>query len=180
MASSAARLAVLPSVLSLLVLAAPAANAERLALDDPVGDAANDKLDITRASLDNRDYRLVARVTLAEMERGDVIVSVDRRKGNGLRLVASRAADGSVRGRVLPGAFTDGRAGDDRTCDRVAVAWDDDASKVTLRLPSRCWNAGDYGAVRFAVLTERGAGDRDWAPENADGEIGASAWVARG
>jgi hypothetical protein len=180
MTSSAARLAVLPGALSLLLLAAPAAHAQRLALDDPAGDAANGKLDLTRVSLDNRDHRLVARVTLAEMERGDVIVSVDRRRGQGLRLVASRTADGSVRGRLLPGAFTDRSAGDDRTCARIAVAWDDAASRVTLSIPSRCWNDGDYGAVRFAVLTERGSGDRDWAPESADGEIGTSGWVARG
>ncbi len=180
MTSSAARVAALPGALSLLLLAAPAAHAQRLALDDPAGDAANGKLDITRASVDNRDSRLVARVTLAEMERGDVIVSVDRRHGQGLRLVASRAADGSVRGRLLPGAFTDQRPGNDRTCGRIAVAWDDAASRVTLSIPSRCWNDGDYGALRFAVLTERGGADSDSAPSTRDGDIGSSAWVPRG
>jgi hypothetical protein len=180
MTSRAARVAVLSSVLSLVLLAAPAAQAQRLAVSDPSGDADGGKLDITRAALANRDYRLVARIALAELERGDVIVSVDRRRGHGVRLVARRAADGSVRGRLLPGAFTDRGTGSALTCDRIAVTWNDDASRVSLRMPSRCWNDGDYGAVRFAVLTERGSGDRDWAPADADGGVGVSGWVPRG
>jgi hypothetical protein len=171
--------AVLSGALTLLLLAAPAAHAQRIALDDPVGDASNGKLDITRVSLANRDYRLVAKVRLAEMERGRVIVSVDRRRGKGIRLVAHRRADDSVRARVLAGAFTDRVRGSDFTCGRFAVTWDEDASRVTLRLPSRCWNDGDYGAVRYAVLTER-PGDSDWAPATDDGGIGTSPWVARG
>jgi hypothetical protein len=180
MTSRAARVAVLSSALSLALLAAPAANAQRLAVDDPSGDAPNGELDITRASLANRDYRLVARVTFADNERGDVIVGVDRRHGTGIRMVAHRSADGSVRGRLLPIAFTDHDAGSDVTCRRLMVSWDDDRSRVTLRMPSRCWNDGDYGAVRYAVLTERRGADSDWAPEGPDGEDDTSAWVARG
>ena len=180
MTSSAARAAVLPSVLSLLALAVPAADAQSLGVEDPAGDSYRDKLDITTATAHNHDYRLVARVGLAEMEKGSVIVSVDRRKGSGVRLVTKRRADGTVRSLVLPGAFTDTQASGDVTCPRFRARWDDEASTVVLRMPSRCWNDGDYGAVRFAVLTENGGGDVDWAPADEDGEIGSSAWVARG
>jgi hypothetical protein len=180
MTSRAARAAVLLSALSLPLVAAPAAHAQRLSLEDPAGDAVNGKLDITTVSVTNRNYRLVARVALTAMRKGDVIVSVDRRGGGGVRMVATRAADGTVRGALLGGAFTDRGAGGGVTCGRLAVDWDVDASRVTLRMPSRCWNDGDYGAVRYAVLTERGSGDRDWAPAGRNGEIGASAWVPRG
>jgi hypothetical protein len=47
-------------------------------------------------------------------------------------------------------------------------------------LPSRCLRGGDYGAIRFAVLTERGSGDTDVAPESANGDIGVSGWIPRG
>jgi len=180
MSRRTARLAVLPSALSLLVLTHPTAQAQSLTLDDPVGDAYNGQLDITGVTVANKDRRVVARVTLAEMDRGYVIVSVDRRRGQGVRLVAHRAGDGDVRGSLYAGAFTDRGAGLDTVrCDGLDVTWDDDASRVTLRMPSRCWNGGNYGAVRYAVLTERGP-DSDWAPADEEGEIGSSAWVPRG
>src|SRR3712207_7942685 len=98
MTSRAARVAGLPVVLSASLLTAPAAQAQRLGIDDPAGDAFRGQLDITRAAVVNRDYRLVAHVTLAQMQRGDVIIGVDRRSGRGVRIVAHRAADGSVSG----------------------------------------------------------------------------------
>jgi hypothetical protein len=181
MVSRAARVAVLPSALLLCLVAAPAAHAQTLSVEDPAGDAANGKLDITGATIHNRDYRLVATVTLAEMEKGSVIVSVDRRHGTGVRLVSTRRADGTVHGRVLAGAFTDGDLdGGAVACKKFRSVWDDDAGTVTLRMPSACWNGGDYGAVRFAVLTEKRGADQDAAPTTDDGEITSSAWVARG
>jgi uncharacterized DUF497 family protein len=181
MTSRAARVAVLPSALSLVLLAAPAAHAQSLTVQDAAGDAANGKLDITSATVRNGDYRLVATVALAEMEKGSVIVSVDRRRGKGIRLVSVRRADGTVHSRVLKGAFTDTDVdGGAVTCKKFRSVWDDDAGTVTLRMPSACWHGGDYGAVRFAVLTEKHGADHDAAPTADDGSITASAWVPRG
>ena len=181
MTRSAARVAVLPSALSLVVLTVPTATAQSSSLDDPAGDAVNGTLDITGAVIDNRDHRLVAKVDLAELEKGSVIVSVDRRHGDGVRLVARRGADGTVVGRVFAGAFSDTDITSTTVrCGGFTATWDDDAGTVTLRMPSRCWNDGDYGAVRFAVLTERRGGDRDYAPVDEDGDITSTAWVARG
>jgi hypothetical protein len=42
-------------------------------------------------------------------------------------------------------------------------------------MPQACLNGGDYGAVRFAVLTER-VSDTDSAPDNAS----ETSWISRG
>jgi hypothetical protein len=171
--------------MSLLLAAAPAADAQTLTVDDPAGDAWNGHLDVTSATVMNRDHRVIAHVTTTELTSGAVIVSVDRRNGEGLRLVTSRRADGTVNARVYSGAFTDSVTDGDLTstvvpCRRYRVAWDDDTETVTLSMPSRCWNGGNYGALRFAVLTEKQGADSDAAPTTADGDNTSSAWVARG
>ena len=53
-----------------------------------------------------------------------------------------------------------------------------------VRLPSTCFRAGDYGAVRTRIITEIGS-DADVAPERRGGSDGGlhwarSAWTARG
>jgi hypothetical protein len=48
-----------------------------------------------------------------------------------------------------------------------------------MRMPSRCLQDGDYGAIRFSVLTEREA-DTDLAPERPNGTLRSSAWLPRG
>ena len=177
----AAYVAVLPGVLSLLLLAAPAANAQRVAISDPAGDAVTGGLDITSATVMNRDRRVVAEVTTAELASGAVIVSADRRDGTGVRLVSSRRSDGTVNGRVYAGAFTDTDVENTVVkCPRFRVAWDDGSDTVTLSMPSRCLDGGDYAALRFAVLTERAGADVDAAPTAEDGDIASTAWVARG
>jgi hypothetical protein len=177
----AARAAVLPGVLSLLLLAAPAANAQSLSVDDPTGDAPAGELDLTRVTVQNRDHRVVATVETADLTKGSVIVSLDRRKGAGVRLVTTRRADGTVKAHLYAGAFTDtGVPGTVVPCPRYRATWDDDADSVTLSMPSRCWNGGDYGALRFAALTEKAGADSDSAPTTTDGDNASSAWVARG
>jgi hypothetical protein len=136
---------------------------------------------VTRARLANHDYALTVRVRFSEAVRGSLVVSVDRRHGSGLRLVSRYRPQGETRSFVLRHAFTDRGAGNQRiACHGLRVSWDAEAATATLRLPSRCFNDGDYGAVRFAVLTERGSGDSDVAPETASGDIAESAWIPRG
>ncbi len=138
MTSRAARVAVLPGALSLLLLAAPAAHAQSLTVGDPAGDAPAGELDITSTTVMNRDYRVIAQVTMADLTTGHVIVSIDRRDGDGVHLITSRRADGTVNGRILAGAFTDETDGGVVPCRGYNVAWDDDTETATLSMPSRC------------------------------------------
>lgn len=182
MTSRAARVAVLPGALSLLVLAVPAAQAQSLTIADPVGDAPTGELDLTAVTVQNRDHRVIAYATVADLTQGTVIISVDPRQGTGVRLVTSRRADGTVNGRVYAGDFTDPdqAIGGPVPCRRYNVDWDDATSTVKLSMPSTCLNAGDYGALRFAVLTEKAGRDSDFAPSAGDGDLTSTTLVARG
>lgn len=169
----------LAAALTMVVLAAPSASAQRVAITDPAGDGANAGLDIVRAAVDNRDDRVVARVRFVEDVRGDLIVSIDRRRGTGLRLVSEHRPDGPTTNSVVVGAFTD-RPAEERgqvvDCPGFRVRWLEDRPVARMVLPSSCWHGGDYGALRFAVLTERG-GDTDYAPGTP---TTVSAWLPRG
>ena len=160
-----------------VALAAPALAATG-SIQDPAGDATSNGLDITRATLDNRDHQIKVRVRFDDVRRGDLIVSVDPRGDRGVRLI-SEYRPGETTNYVVGGAFTNRGGGDAEPldCDGFRVRWNEDADRATLRLPSTCLNDGDYGAVRFAVLTERGGGDSDIAPEKPGS---GSGWIARG
>lgn len=160
---------------ALLLVTAPAGHAQELVVSDPAGDGANAGLDIVAAYVDNRDDRVVARVRFVEDVRGDAIVSVDQRRGTGVRLISEHDPDGETTGYVLPGAFTDLQARRER-CSGFRVRWLDDRPVVRMSMPSRCLDSGDYGAIRFAVLTERN-GDTDYASGDP---VEGSAWIPRG
>ena len=164
-------------VLALLAVA-PAAQAQGLRISDDRGDRVARGLDILSVRVQNRDRAIVARVEGSREVRGHVIVSVDRRRARGVRLVNVHRPQGTDRSFVAAGSFTDRRPGGIQPCRGFSVAWN--AATVTLRMQSRCLNQGDYGAIRFSVLTEGRDGDADWAPERPTGEIGASAWIPRG
>jgi hypothetical protein len=117
-------------------------------------------------------------VRFVEAVRGDLIVSIDPRRARGLRLVSEYRPNGHTRNSIVSGAFTDKNVPDEPTvlsCKGFRVTWNVDAAQATLRLPSRCLHDGDYGALRFAVLTERQA-DSDFTPDTGSG----SDWIARG
>lgn len=163
------------AVSALLLTAAPS-YAQPLRVTDPSGDAAGPGLDIVAATVENRDHRIVARVRFVEAVRGDVIVSVDRRHGTGLRMVSEHRPDGETKSYLVPGAFTDEGAAPAVKCPRFRARWHADRPVVRMSLPARCLNSGNYGAIRFAVLTERG-GDTDYAPGDP---AGSSDWIPRG
>jgi len=177
--SRAAVAALVLGVVGPVGVVAPAHAASRV-LTDPAGDAGGVKrLDITRAKVRNRDHAVVARVTFAKAVAGDLIVSIDPRGAKGLRLVAERKRDGTITSRVLPGAFTDrGGAAGSEPCTDLRVQWIQDVARLVM--PSTCLHDGDYGAIRFAVLTENRATDSDYTPETDTGNIGVSGWIARG
>ena len=57
--------------------------------------------------------------------------------------------------------------------------WHPRSASVTLRLPARCLDNGNYGAEQLTVLTEGRRGDTDLAPD-ARHDARASAWIPRG
>lgn len=145
---------------------------------DDTGDAVGRGLDITSAQVRNRDSAIVATVAFDRNVRGDVIVSLDARHGSGLRIVHEHRLDSRDRTFVVPHLFT--QEGVDRRCKAVSGDWHPRATSVTLRLPARCLDAGNYGAVRFAVLTEGRSGDTDFAPDAKRRGPNVSAWTPRG
>lgn len=161
-----------------LVGTVPASAAEAT-LTDPAGDATGPGLDITDATVVNRDYVIVVRVRFVEAARGDLVVSVDPRKARGVRIVSRYRPLGHTDNLLLAGAFTDRMTDGQETtvlpCHGLRVRWSPDTPTARLRMPARCLHGGNYGAVRVAVLTERSA-DTDFAPEGRD----ASSWVPRG
>lgn len=162
---------------ALLTIAAPAA-ADQVALPDPVGDTDDRGLDITTVEVRNRDRAVVAVLGFHRVTRGEIIVGVKARGGAGVRIVNEHRPQGQDRTYVVRGALRRGVEGD--TCPAASAVWDLEARTATLRLPSRCLDGGDYGAVRAAVLTEQDAGDVDWAPERGNGEPSYTGWIDRG
>ena len=66
----------------------------------------------------------------------------------------------------------------DPTCSALAATWKGESARV--RPPSRCFHAGDYGAVHVKILTEGGASDVDiYAPKSGD-SWRWTPWAARG
>ena len=53
---------------------------------------------------------------------------------------------------------------------------------VRFRMPARCLNGGNYGAIKTWVLTEgaQGGSDTDYAPVDSDGQLTYSRWFSRG
>ena len=162
---------------ALCALFAPtAATAQELRVTDPAGDAEGPGLDMVAARVDNRDYRVVVWVRFAEDVRGDVIVSVDRRHGSGLRMVHEHRPNGADDAFVVAGAFSDSRPSETAKCSGLRSRWHDDRPVVRMVLPARCLSSGSYGALRFAFLTEA-EDDTDYAPEDPDS---SRTWVPRG
>jgi hypothetical protein len=166
----------------LTAAAAPAAPAVAMSetVTDPAGDAVGRGLDVTGVVVRNNDRRIVVRASFVDAVRGDLIVSIDPRGARGVRLVSEHRPNGTTRNSVLPYAFSDGAGERAARCRGFRVTWDRSAETARMVLPSRCLRSGDYGAVRFAVLTESGSGDTDVAPETANGDIGVSPWIPRG
>lgn len=163
-------------LLGILLAMTTPAQAERLAVSDPRGDRETRGLDMVGISVDNRDFAVVVRVRFTRSVRGDVIVSVDPRRATGVRLISEYRPSGEIRNYVEPFAFSD-VAARSVACAGFRVRWLSDRPVVRMRMPARCLNGGSYGAIRFAVLTERGASDTDYAPGVPPRN---SRWVPRG
>jgi hypothetical protein len=171
---------VVATVAGLTLVSSPALAAQAT-VEDQAGDAIDDGLDITSVRVRNLDYAVVAEVRFVDTVRGDLIVSIDPRKARGLRLVSKYRPGGHTRNTVLTGAFSDRQSdGVENTvlrCKGFRVSWSTDEPLARLRIPARCLHRGNYGAIRFAALTEGAVEDTDYAPDTS---TGVSDWVPRG
>jgi len=170
------------SVAGVLLGAAPA-SAQDLAVTDPLGDVGINTLDILSVTLKSGDRSIVAAIEVEDATRdGNLTVSVDPRGGTGVRIVSKFRATGGTKSYVLRRAFTDKGTSSKKVKCKVKVGdgWSGAGNPViTLRIPSRCVAGGNYGALRFAAVSDLG-GDRDLAPVTKRGRLGVSGWVARG
>ena len=98
-------------------------------------------------------------------------------------MISVHRPNGQDRDVIEPFALIGGDDGDpvedadvNTDCPRYRVTWSDDDRVARMVLPSRCLAGGDYGAIRYAVLTEVGA-DSDLAHY---GRRGQRTYVARG
>lgn len=169
--------ATLVAALALVVAGQSPVQAQELVVEDDAGDAVGRGMDITDVAFANRDSAFVVEVTFVEDRPSDVIVFVRER--------APRAAKVSIISRHRASGPDDvDLYGEDgpQPCQGLRSESDRAAATMRLRLPSRCLDGGDYGALRSWVLIEPrgGGGDSDWAPERPNGDITLTDPIPRG
>jgi hypothetical protein len=169
----------LASLAASLVVGQAPADADGLGFTDPVGDDSGG-LDITSVSLDNRAHAIVTEVQVDRSRAGHLIVSIDRRHGVGRSILVLRNRDGDVRASLRRGSFFDAASFAKVRCAGLDVSWDQGTDTVAMTMPARCMDHGDYGRVRFSVLTEKpDSGDSDYAPDGDGNALPVSDWIAR-
>ena len=157
--------ALLTAALGLALVPGPAL-AQEAVLTDPAGDARNEGLDFVRVKLSSLDHRIVVRARFVKAKRGDVIVAIQPPGDRGVRLVSEYRPKGTTRNFVLAGGFRARGTGPTQlACPGFKVVWRPAKELARMSLPSTCLNDGDYGAVRFTFLSERGGSDTDGASE---------------
>ena len=155
--------------------AAPA-QAQQVQVTDPAGDAAEGGLDITAATVSNRDRAVVVKVTFVRAKRGELVVGLRDRAKHSILIVNQHRPLREDRTFAY-----DQRTEEKRECRGMAVTWDNEADTARLRMPSRCFRGGDFGALKSFMLTEEpGGSDVDFAPESSEGGWHWTDWVPRG
>jgi hypothetical protein len=164
-------------LVGLAMLAPGPASARTATVSDPAGDGLKgDRLDITAVRVANRDHAIVTTVDVVRVGHGDLGVWIQAR--------GDRRSDA-----IAVAAFH--RIGGDTSrlisfhgpvrCDGLRVTWDESTDRIRARVPSRCLDHGDYGALRVRTITEiHGGEDVDLAPNSAQGDWRWTDWVGRG
>jgi hypothetical protein len=138
--------------------------AQEATMSDPAGDTLARGLDVTRVKLANNDHSIVTTVRFVETRRDELIVFLDPRgRHPGVTMVSQYRPKGTTRNFVLSNAPSDERPR--VRCPGFEVVWRPARDLARMTLPSTCLRHGDYGAVRFAFLTERDAADIDFSSE---------------
>lgn len=159
----------------LLATAAPA-QAQVITVSDPAGDTFVPGLDITSATFSNHVHAFVAALTFVKDSPGAMIVGVETRDKNLVRVVSEHRSQGNDKVYLLD------RQGQTVPCSGLTSTWNRASATLALRMPARCWPGGGYTSLRCWALTEvLGSGrDVDYAPENANGDIRFTHWFSRG
>ena len=161
---------------ALLVVPGPADARHATVVDEP-GDTLDPGLDITRVSFRNRDHAVVVDFAFRRDRRGEIIVAMDSRGGPLMRMISQHPVSGPDK------TFLIDRSGEEVPCRGLSSDWSRADATVRLRMPSRCLDGGDYGALRFWALIEgyrSSSSDVDYAPETPDGDLTFTDWVPRG
>lgn len=158
-----------------IVLVAAPAQAQHLSVADAAGDSVGAGLDITDVTFRNRDHSVVSELSFTRDRRGTLVVKVKARHGSALAIVSRHPRRGPGKTFLVDKS---GRV----PCGGLTSDWNRNAATALLRMPARCLDEGNYGAVRNWALTERlrSGGDVDYAPEQTDGELTVTDWIPRG
>jgi hypothetical protein len=142
-------------------LAAPA-QAARVNLSDPAGDAPLKRLDLTDIEVRNQDHALVVNVSFVRASGGFLLIELKDRAGHRAFISSHhRPQRGDVN------SFGT-RQGGIQDCAGLQVTWDHARDRAQVRLPSRCYRDGNFGALSTRFFTEVGQ-DNDFAPNGNNG-----------
>jgi hypothetical protein len=159
---------------SCALLVSGSAVGQTVRVSDPAGDGLKGRrLDITAVKMSNRDHAIVVKISVVRVAHGDLGVRMKARGDRGeTALVASQHRSSGDTNQL----FT---AAGEQQCNGLRVTWDQTADRVLVRVPSRCIDGGDYGAVRAKAIFEIGS-DADFAPKGPKGGWRWTDYVARG
>lgn len=148
------------------------AHAERTTVADEAGDGQPGHLDVTQLRISNRDRAIVIKLAFVEDAPGALVVRLAARNHSSEVGISSEH-----RRRGRDNTYLDGAR-----CNGLTSDWDRRAAKLTLRMPARCLNNGNYGAVRGTATTfTRGFMTAvDFAPDLERGTEAYTRWVPRG
>jgi hypothetical protein len=158
------------------VLGSGTAVAQTLSFSDPAGDGnEGTHLDVTAIRVANRDHVIVTTISVAKVVYGSLTVPFKQRRGprDQASVYSSHRARGDTR------TLWTAEAGHTK-CKGLRVTWDASRSRVRVRVPSRCFAHGDYGAIKVRALTEVDVGTADFAPKTPEGNWSWTDWVSRG
>lgn len=154
-------------------LAAPA-QAARVDVSDPAGDAPLRRLDFTDITVRNKDHALVVDLSFVQVSGGFLLIEFKDRDGHRAAISSHHRPQRGDVNRF--GTRKDGV----QDCAGLQVTWDHAQDTAHVRLPSRCYRDGNFGALATRFFTEVGQ-DNDFAPNGNNGARWRwSRWIARG
>ncbi len=134
---------------------------------------------ISQTRFHNRNNAVHIALVFAHNRRGDIIVAVKAKGGSLIRVVGRHHPH-----RDPYRAFIIDNDGAKLPCRNLNAgsSGNEFEARFWVRIPSRCLDGGDYGAVRHWVLTEkfRGGADVDYAPEKPYGDVRFTRVIPRG